>query len=153
MIIVVLHYISNIMATIDIPDKICSHCGGIRWKTEYRKSTKNPENKILIYRCSVKAGESYSKWRLQNLEKAKKYNIELCRIRRANGHYKTSKEKERNKQKAKKESDTLCDNYIYRIIFSSVDRKSLNRSNVPQELIDIKRKQLLLTRQLKQLTK
>ena len=25
------------MPTIDIPDKICPHCGGTSWKIEYRK--------------------------------------------------------------------------------------------------------------------
>ena len=27
------------MPTIDIPDKICSHCGGIRWVTYQRTKT------------------------------------------------------------------------------------------------------------------
>lgn len=141
------------MPTIDIPDKICSHCGGTKWKTEYRKSAKDPEIKTLVYRCSKKGDERNYKWKHNNPEKAREHNIKSCRNRRANGYYKSEKERERNRQRGKTESSELSDNYVYRMIFNAPDTKELTRSDIPQKLIDIKRKQLLLTRQLKQLQK
>jgi hypothetical protein len=137
------------MPTVEIPDKICPHCGGIKWKTEYRKSTKDPNVKILMYRCAVKGNERNYKWKRENPEKAREHNKRSCRNRRANGYYKTPKEQERNRQRAKKDSTTLCDNYVYRIIFNDPEIKHLSRSDIPQELIETKRKQLLLKRQIR----
>jgi len=67
--IVVLHYISNIMPTIVVPKKICSHCGGNKWyinpKTEQeicyekimesnRRYHKTKEGKIALERARAK---------------------------------------------------------------------------------------------------
>jgi hypothetical protein len=44
------------MPTIEIPDKICSHCGGTRWYVYYENHPlkKDPTNKRLRYKCTKK---------------------------------------------------------------------------------------------------
>ena len=44
------------MPTIDIPDKICPHCSGIRWYVCYENNPlkKDPTNKRLKYKCTKK---------------------------------------------------------------------------------------------------
>lgn len=135
------------MPTIDIPDKICPHCGGIRWKSEYKTLAKG--DKVLIYRCSVRATERNKRWKLKHPEAVREHNITSCRKRRANGYFKTPKEKERSRLISKKQRDTLADNYVYKQIFSDPNIKIVSRADIPQEMIEIKRKQLLLTRQIK----
>jgi len=137
------------MATIDIPDKICPHCGGIRWRIEHK--TLAAGNKVEVYRCAVRAIERSNKWKSRHPENVREHNIKSCKRRREKGYFKTPKEQERNRIRTRKEAETLCDNYIQRLIFSSPDIEDLKRSDIPQKLIDLKRKQLLLTRQLKQL--
>ena len=151
------------MPTIDIPDRICPHCGGTKWKTEYRKKpTKaNPEKRTIRYRCAEKSAEREKRWRLNNLDKIQEY----CRIRSrekdkertASGYWKTPKMRESYRIRAKRKSETLPDHFVRNMIVQ-VNNKAksnikLNSSDIPQKLIDIKRKQLLLTRQLKQLQK
>ena len=141
------------MPTIDIPDKICSHCGGTKWKTEYRKKpTKaDPDKKVIRYRCAKKGDERNYRWKLNHPTKSKEHELRNSRNRRANGYYKTPKEQERARLKSKRESDVLADNFIYRSILLSPGMENVKRPEIPQKLIDIKRKQLLLTRKLKQL--
>jgi hypothetical protein len=147
--IVVLHYISNIMPTIDIPDKICPHCGGTKWRTELRKkpTQANPDKTVIRYRCTIGGKERYDRWAENNPGKWKSYPKQ----KRPAGYYKTPKRREQARLKTKRERDNLEDNFIKRIIMGNL--KDISRSEIPQKLIDIKRKQLLLTRQLKQLTK
>jgi len=135
------------MPTIDIPDKICPHCGGIRWKSEYRKLAKG--NKVLIYRCAVRAMERSNKWKKNNPENVREHNIKNCKKRRANGYYKTPKERERARLRTVKEAADLSDNYLYKTIFASPELKGISRSDMPREILEIKRKHLLLTRQIK----
>ena len=139
------------MPTIDIPDKICPHCGGIRWKTEYRKRpTKNDPNKRIIrYRCSVKGDERNKKWVKKNPDKVKMRQLSRAKVLTANGYWKTPKMKERYRLKAKRQSDAASDNFIKAMIMKSVE--GISRSDIPQKLIDITRKHLLLVRQLNQL--
>ena len=139
------------MPTIDIPDKICPHCGGTKWRTEYRKKpTKaDPDKKLIRYRCAVKGKERHDRWAENHPDRWKSYSNR----KKPEGYYKTPKELERARLKAKRESDNLEDNYIYRMILTRHHRDELKRSDIPQKLIDLKRAQLLLTRQLKQLEK
>ena len=135
------------MATIDIPDKICPHCGGIRWTSEYK--TLASGEKVLRYRCSVSAIERSNKWKARNPEATREHNITSCRKRRANGYYKTPKEQERSRLRAKKERDALNNNYVHRRILSDPEMKGIDRSAIPQWLIETKRKQLSLIREIK----
>jgi rRNA maturation protein Nop10 len=151
------------MPTIDIPGKICPHCGGTRWKTENRKKpTKaNPEKRIIRYRCAEKSAEREKRWRDNNLDKIQEYwricSREKNKERTESGYWMTPKMRERYRIKAKRDSDTLPDHFVRNIIVqvnnSTKSNIKLTSSDIPQKLIDIKRKQLLLTRQLKQLEK
>lgn len=139
------------MSTITISDRICPHCGGTKWKIEYRKrpTKANPDNKVIRYRCAKRAEERCIRWRLNHPEKCAEINIKRCRRLRASGYYKTPSVREHARLKAKRESDTLADNFIYRMILHSSDMKDVKRPEIPQTLLEIKRKQLLLTRQIK----
>ncbi len=129
------------MPTIDIPDKICSHCGGIRWVIEKEK---RPYYIRTRYRCATKEKERHDLWVKKNLDKIKSYSRK--KQQRPEGYYKTSKMKEHYRLKAKRESETLHDNFIKNKIMKSVE--GISRSDIPQKLIDITRKHLLLIRQL-----
>jgi len=135
------------MATITIPDKICTHCGGTKYTIEYEKrpTISNPDNKRVRYRCVVKANERNHKWRVNHPDKVKKY-IQS----KPDGYYRTPEMRERYRLKAKKESDQLADNFIKNKILGksgSLARKNLCFKDIPQELVEIKRQSILLTRQ------
>lgn len=137
------------MATIIIPDKICSHCGGIKWRIEYRKkpTKSNPDNRTIRYRCSVQSDERSYKWVLNNPNKSKRYQKP-----KPDGYYRTPEMKERYRLKAKRESDQLADNFIKNKILGesgSLSRTTLSFKDIPQELVELKRKSIQLNRQLK----
>lgn len=143
------------MPTIDIPDRICPHCGGIRWRVQPEKRpTKADPNKIRIkYICSKKANERTHKWWTNNSDKKEisKRKYQQRKHQQRKKYYYTPIVKESARLRAKKESDTLSDNYVYKMIFWSPTMNGLKRSDIPQKLIDSTRKNLLLKRQLKQL--
>lgn len=105
------------MPKIDIPDKVCPHCGGTRWYMF------NQDDYIKYY-CYKKRTDAHKKFLRENPEKHKTY-------RRSSGV-----------QKSKK----LTDTYLKERIVYNTD---LSFKDIPQELIELKRKQLLLTRQIK----
>jgi hypothetical protein len=138
------------MPTIIIPDKICSHCGGNKWRTEYRKKpTKtNPDNRILRYRCSIQSDERTKRWYNNNPDKTK----ERVQLRKPDGYYRTPEMKERYRLKSKRESEQLTNNFVKNKILGksgSLAREMLSFKDIPQELVEIKRKSILLNRQLK----
>ena len=148
------------MPTIDIPDKICSHCGGTVWKIQYiKKPIKDNPNRIKEYiHCAVRVQEMLNAWKEKNSDKLRKYwrvkSIEQNKIRKESGYWKTPKMRERSRLKAKKDSDELSNNYIINKIVRKDNVKNIIKlyaSDIPQEMIDIKRKQLQLTRQIKEL--
>lgn len=138
------------MPTIDIPGKVCPHCGGTKWKTEYKKSVKDPNIKTLIYRCAVRGYERTMRWKAKNPDRNREHNIMKCKRRRMNGYYQTPKERERSRLRSKMERDTLHDNYVYRRFMEDPFIKDeLKRSDIPPELIELKRKELMLLRKIK----
>lgn len=59
------------MPTVDIPDKICPHCGGTKWYKRKHKKSKNG----IRYTCSIKVNEQskkYNKKITKDPEKLKK---------------------------------------------------------------------------------
>ena len=58
------------MPTIDIPDKICSHCGGTRWYTKIDKhiNKQNILKEYTSYTCLKKLQEGQVKYNLKNPE-------------------------------------------------------------------------------------
>lgn len=135
------------MATIDIPDKICPHCGGTRWRVENKKLAAG--NRTVVYKCAVRAIERSTRWKLNNPDNVREHNIKSCKNRRDKGYFKTPKERERSRLISKKERDTLANNYVYRRIFSDPEMKEIDRTDIPQQLLETKRKQLLLIRKIK----
>lgn len=126
------------MSTVDIPDKVCSHCGGTRWKIEYEK---RPYHIRKRYRCVKKAQERTNKWILNNPEKMK-----VIRREKQKRISKTSSYKKKQLEKYYYNRDNLTDRYIKYLI---VHKNELSQSDVPQQLIELKRKELLLIRQIK----
>lgn len=148
------------MLIIDIPDKICSHCGGTIWKIQYiKKPIKDDPNRIKEYiHCAVRSQEMLNAWKEKNSDKLRKYwkvrSIEQNKIRKELGYWKTPKMRERFRLKAKKDCDDLSNNYIINKIVQKHNVKDiikLNVSDIPQEMIEVKRKQLQLTRQIREL--
>lgn len=105
----------------DIPDKICPHCGGTKWYVF------NQDGYTKFY-CNLKKLETHKRFRRNNPEKHKVY-------RRKSGREKSIK---------------LTNSYLKeRIIFKT----ELSFKDVSPDLVELKRKQLLLTRQIKNYVK
>ena len=126
------------MPTVDIPDKICSHCGGTKWRIEYEK---RPYWIRKRYRCAKKAQERRDTWALKNPEKIKELNKN-----RAKRDYGTEHCKKYALKKYYHNKDNLTDYYIkYKLTHCN----DLSFKDIPQPLIELKRKQLLLIRQIR----
>ena len=137
------------MPTIDIPDKICPCCGGTMWRIELRYGKHNTSNKVR-YRCNFQSKQRNRKYYHSNVEECRAYN----RKRYAETE-RTPERRQYENQKRKEYSQNLTDTQVKRMIVSSINQNSkdvkVSFDSIPQKFIDIKRKQLLLTRQLKQL--
>jgi len=125
------------MPTIDIPDKICPHCGGTKWKIEYEQ---RPSYIRKRYRCSKKADERSKRWRLNNPEKYK----EICKNKVV--CFTSDSYRKKQLEKYYYNRDNLTDRHIKHLI---AHKNELSQSDIPQELIEIKRKELLLIRKIK----
>jgi len=152
------------MPTIDIPDKICPHCGGTRWYQKMR-------NGYIINYCNNKRIEATKRYEKNHPEKKTerrhKYYLkhkekELSRSikwqkdnpekykpvrEKANLKYRISKKgKSKIYKRDKSYRESITDAYIKRL---AIQKSNLSYSDVPQELIELKRKQLLLIRQIR----
>jgi len=152
------------MPTIDIPDKICPHCGGTKYYIRYKNGklhSKTCHTKMIATKKRnpedpVKKAIRRHKYYLDNKESSKlksvkwqKENIDRYKIisNRAVAKYQSSKKGELMLYKYEKTKRLiLADDYIIRLIIDDTDLKF---SDVTPELIELKRKQLLLHRQLK----
>ena len=164
------------MPIIEIPNKICSHCNGTKWytrttkdgvliqvcsvrKDEYNKKwrVKAPETYKSICIRSKNKVKHTEEYKAKNLKRVKNYckeNREKVRLQGANTyskHKQKYKEKyaERVKERTKFNVETLSKNYVIALIRGQT--RGLYSFEIPQELIDLKHKQLLLIRQIKQL--
>jgi hypothetical protein len=166
------------MPTIDIPDKICSHCGGIRWcmfqkkdwrlakfygkikyYTDYTCANNNENGCALLKRLKyyplkpkVKVTKEHTrnrvneyhkknkhKWISQSKESHKKYVKKL--------YHSDPKYKKRLNESARKYGVELTDSYVKKAIVSK--NPFLSVKDVPQDLVEMKRNQLLLKRKIK----
>lgn len=109
------------MPTINIPDKICPHCGGTRWY-------KFLQNGYSKYYCKKKKDIYLKDWHNENPNKHKSY-------RKPFGINKSRK---------------LTDTYLKELL---IQYTNLSFKDIPKKLIETKRKQLLLTRQIKNYVK
>lgn len=140
------------MPVITIPDKICPHCGGIEWLTSKDKRIKSG----IAYICHVRKKEYQKNFKEKHPDNAKIKSIEYRNKVKHTEHY-LIKTRERSRmwyKKHKKEAkdynrlyiQQLTDNYVKQIIIA---RTPLTIKDIPQELIDLKRKELTLKRQFK----
>jgi len=156
------------MPILEIPDKICPHCNGIRW---YTRTTKKG---VLIQICSIKKNEYNKKYRdkypekfkekykklyhekrkynkeerKKSIERAKKWNSE--NLEKHKEHHKKTRQKESYKKYCRDKDamlrKVLHNHYLVRLIRGG--DPVLSRKDIPQEIIDIKRKQIILKRQI-----
>lgn len=160
------------MPTIDIPDKICPHCGGTKWFLVYQKYK---DKVYTIYNCYVKRKEGYKKWNAENREKRcliyKKSKNKVKHTqdyiaknrKRAAEYYKKYPEKVyaharisrlknpekcnlASKLKKREYVETASDPYIKSLVCYHTN---LSYHDIPQDLVELKRKQLLLKRKIK----
>jgi hypothetical protein len=165
------------MPTIDIPDKICPHCGGIKWyydpkknrhicskriadwNTNWRHRTIETfrEKRRLYYHTKVDKALHYERSRkraISNPEREREYKRKYSRSEKAKLKKKeyvllhpeqTRLGKLRAKEKAKL---TLSNSYVKQAVVRYSPDVKIKVGDIPQELIEIKREQLLLTRKL-----
>jgi hypothetical protein len=113
------------MPTIDIPDKICPHCGGIRWYIRIYKKLSASGEPYKTYVCRFCDLASSKKWAQSNIERSKeiknknyikKKGTEDFRLR-ANANTKRYREKNKDRdsykilQKQYKQKSWLRDKY------------------------------------------
>ena len=132
------------MPTIEIPDKICIKCGSIKWKVNPNTGVKN---------CADCSNANNRKNYKKDFYKDKYHkNIEKYRY---NGKIRTKKYRDKNKSKLYvlsnqygiKQRENLGDLYVKATLTRHC--KELFFKDVPQELIELKRKQLLLIRTIR----
>jgi predicted metalloprotease len=155
------------MPTIEIPDKICPHCGGTKWSM---KKAKN--GNLHIRACFNKLSENRKAWRATEkgklftntyfkTEAGKKHRDKYCnkdstrklRAKLAINQY--AKDKANNPEKVKERKRISSKKSVQNLVNSVVKRYiareyvDINYSEVPQELVELKRKQLTLTRTIR----
>lgn len=108
------------MPTLNIPEKICPHCNGTLWYARKVMSIKTGEK--FRYRCHKKICEQREKVALRIKEKDRAYQ--------------------------KNSVKNLSDRYIVHVLVSHKCRGFLFKKDIPQDLINMKRNQLLLKRQI-----
>lgn len=167
------------MPILNIPNRICPHCGGTEWKVRTWKSVKGPK---LSYSCANKVRQHIRNWANKPENKArKKINAKLYHEKNKVKHNKRSKayyaevkntpefirkrkayalkiyhsKKHRKIARAKflKHWEDLTDQGVRNLIRSnySHDIPGFRAADIPPELIPIYRNRTLLKRQLKQL--
>jgi hypothetical protein len=166
------------MPTIDIPDKVCSHCGGTRWCMFKKKDWRSEKfhettNYYTNYSCAnitengcarlkrlkynplkprVKVTKEYTRNRVNEYARKNKHkwisqSKEKNRETAKRLYYSNPKYKERMANSAKKYALELTDAHVRKIITNKSG--GLLAKDIPQELIELKRKQLLLKRKIK----
>lgn len=70
------------MAIVDIPNRVCPHCGGTRWSVEPKKTG------FVRYRCPVLAQERRKRWKSKNPERVLQHLKTNAEKRVAAGYFK-----------------------------------------------------------------
>lgn len=150
------------MPTIDIPDKICPHCGGTKWslRTYNKLSSCGERYKTYIcyqcelIRCRIKRRQYVINYPDKIKASSKKNYIKVksnpVKYQKALESTKKLKAEKRythlDKLYRNRSMNNLTDNYIKRLV---IQDSNLVYLDVTPELIELKRKQLILTRQIK----
>ena len=149
------------MATIDIPDRMCSHCGGTRWDVNVLKNK---------YYCSKRRLEQDAIRRKNNpahfntlSTNHRKNNPDSCKKSAAKSYIKnkakrlayhkqhTSKPdiRDRINFNSRKNIEKLTDHIVKNMIRHQFNNKSIKACDISEELIELKRKQIILTRKIR----
>lgn len=70
------------MAIVDIPARVCPHCGGTRWSVEPKKTG------FVRYRCPVLAQERRKRWKEKNPDRVLQHEKKYAAKRVAAGYFK-----------------------------------------------------------------
>ena len=170
------------MPTIDIPEKICSHCGGTKWilrtsgkidcclhvrrdaqkrhydkvkNTDEFKKKQNMYSLNRYHRCKTDASfvekrKSYRKPETSKKSYQKNKQSILLKQKEYQGRLSV---REKIRDNSKKRCENLTDGYIIYTLTSNLkraERINITTKYIPQDLIELKRKQLLLIRKIKQ---
>lgn len=148
------------MPTIDIPDKICPHCGSTRWHKRKNKKSKDG----IRYECIVKINERFLKWhhkkmespefremrreRQKNWENKNKDKVKASqqRYRQSENGRIVVREKDRNAYK--KGVDTLSHLYIKKLLKYQYGVK---KEDMTDDMMNKYKTYILALRQLKQI--
>lgn len=172
----------NYMPTIDIPDKICPHCGGIRWVTYQKtKTLASGESKTYVfYKCAKKNIETGNKWRKNHIEHHRKTAREYVKEKRKTCekfrnscldkkkvYYQKNKEYldnyrrqwtlsniEKEREYSRRCASKNCVNLSYSYLRGTLSQYlGIKRENLSKDSINKYKTYLLAYRQLKQLQK
>jgi hypothetical protein len=160
------------MPTIIIPDKICIQCNLPKYiydfyalkgpcsklcikcynKNYYQKNKKEASKKASLKYANLSKEEKVKKiqyvitWKKNNPDKLKIYN-KRTHIRRYSDSKTRKKCLDNTRDHLKKAKQNLLDYYIKNLI--NKKREGLSNKDIPQELVELKRKEVLLKRKLK----
>lgn len=138
------------MPIYDLSSRICSHCGGTKWYViitsfntpSYRCVSKAREdNKLFLAKNKEKVFKRKKKWAKNNRDKYNKWQ-------------KTYAEKHKDKIRLRTKlyrkiiREELKDSYIINLLTGNSSK--IKHKEIPQELIEIKRKQIKLYKNVKQ---
>ena len=165
------------MPIVDIPDRACPHCGGTIYRVQYhgkytshycivrwREFAKNyrDKNRDILRKKAKEAHKNSVKYKLSQENKLKK-KLDLMNKKKSTCNV-CKKTKDiskftkltydvrktcdacRNKKQYIKQRDKLGNSYVSMCI---IQDSGLSRKDIPQELIELKRKELLLKRKIK----
>lgn len=133
------------MATVEIPDKICPHCGGSSWRTEKYNTLK--KGVVIRYRCAQEHRERTKRYYNSHIDDIKIYSSERIH----DGINKTPKMREYYRKRSKQEIQTLSDNYVKKMIAHGIKRSDgicVKQKELSSELVLMKRQELSLKRQI-----
>lgn len=133
------------MPTVEIPSKICKKCGSIRWRVHsVTGKSRCTDCANALNRKNYKPGS----FKIKYDKNPAKY--------RALSRQRTQKYRLKNKEKCYKESKLYLDNQAINLgdlyikhLLTKHSFDCFSNADIPQDLIDLKRKQLSLKRQLK----
>lgn len=143
------------MPTINIPDKVCPHCNGTIW---YLKKILKKGKPLVVHYCNNKRIDTENRRRIINREKMNIYYKKWHENNPGKASEATKKYMSKNKDKVntyvkkkrKDLSDYVVKEYVAQLINRQMGSKIVKVADIPQEIVDTKRKQILLKRQIKQ---
>ena len=92
------------MAIVNIPEKVCPHCGGTRWAIEPGKTG------FVRYRCPVLAQERRKRWKDKNPDLVKMHEQAHHEKRMAAQYFKKRREKLKNQTIINDNSEDITKN-------------------------------------------